>query len=223
MRGQKLPAILSIPERIADKMQRLLALRLPMERSFFLRDVILSLTALVIALICILIPPLTVFRLPICLVAALIALVPLALRARRLILNRQLPLEETIVFLAAVLAFLLRRYVCTALIPAFATLLCQTEAYATLQRDAALERAGEKLRRPSLEKTRYGRIIAFSVFAWFALLVLVAMILALVALFHRPEAGKWLGGTMLMLVLSAGSAAVYSAGLTHFGAAYSAA
>ena len=225
-----IPSVLSIPEKLSRYTQKLLKLRLPVKRRFSMRAVLLALGSLLMLLLTVLIPPLREHRMPVCLFAALLSLVPLVLQGLRLVRRRQIPAEELCLFLAAVLAFLLKEYAAAVMIPALGDLLFQTEAYTLLHCEAAPDALGDaedSLRRQvesaDPEDSKRRRLLAFGLFAAFCALCLAALIALLLTLFHLSEPRKYLLDALIFLMLAPVSSVVFASLLTHFGALFSAA
>ncbi|MCR5135943.1 MAG: HAD-IC family P-type ATPase [Oscillospiraceae bacterium] len=221
-RHVKIQGILAIPEKIKSCREQLLRLRFPLQRVFSGRDILLGLLPLILLAVCHAVAVLRSFLQPACIVLALISLVPLAFEAAALIGRRALPLEQLTVLISTVPGFLLEPDAAV-LIPACTVLLHQAQAYALLHREAELNgmrelapelRAGPE--KCDAEKSAIGALLASCGLGWYVLLAFIALVLAVVLLFHLPEASGWLRAVTVALVLSGPSAVLYATQLLHF-------
>lgn len=225
-----IPSVLSIPEKLSDFLDRLLKLRFPLERQFSGRDILLLVSAAVLLTISVLVRPLQRFRLPVVVLAMLLAAIPLCLQGFRSIRKRKVPLEEGSLLLAALTAFLSGEHSSGPMILIFSGLLCQAEAYCLLHRDAAPDYLAESLLslRHSVEtadeeKSPERRVLASGSLAFFMIFLVIAFVFALCTLFHPDEYAVWLHRSVIFLILASPSALLFSSILTHFGAVFSAA
>ena len=226
--SEMIPSVLSVPEKLDRLVQRLRKLRFPMERQFSGRDLLLCVAAFLILLLRRLIPALRGFRLPLLLAALLCVAVPVILQSVRAVRDGRVPLEELCTLLASGLAFLLKETAASVLIPMFAVLLWQTEAYSMLHIDAAAEELQDldaKQKKAVLsvspEKSAKRRNLAFYSVVFFAVFLLAAAIFAFLALVNRENASLWLHRCLAALILLSPSAVLFSSRLTQFGAAFS--
>ena len=225
-----IPSVLSIPEKLNAWVRKLLGLRFPVERHFSGRDLFLSAGAGLLLMLGVLIRALAGFRLYICILAALIAAVPLALQGWKMLRKKQAPLEEITWLLSALVAMLIGETSASPLILIFAGLLMQVEAYTLLHRDAApdyLTESDLKLRHAveiaETAKSPERCALASASLGFYALYVLIALVFAICTLFHPADYRIWLHRALVFLVLASPSALLFSSLLTHFGAIYSAA
>ena len=225
-----IPSVLSVPEKLNALARKLLGLRFPVERQFSGRDLCLAGGAGLLLLLGTLIRALTPLRLYVCILAAVTAAVPLALRGFGKLRRKRAPLEEITWLLSALLAVLTGEAAAAALILIFADLLTQVEAYTLLHRDAApdyLTESDLKLRHAvetaDAEKSPERATLASASLGFYALFVLIALIFAVCTPFHPAEWKTWLHRTMIFLLLASPSALLFSSLLTHFGAVFSAA
>ena len=222
-----IPSVLSLPEKLERFGRRILKLRLPLERSFSLRDAALALLALLVILLQSLIPALRSLETPFCLAALALTLVPLALQALRLTRRKLVPAEEAAVFLAAALFFLAGNGRAAALAVLLPVLLWQVEAYSLLHLEAAPDTLGEtegegraQLLRADEEKSDGRRRAGFACVLLFGAFVLLGLIFALLTLFHLDAPGPFLLRAALALSLAGPSALLFSSRLTHFAALF---
>ena len=218
-----IPSVLSIPEKLNAWVRKLLGLRFPVERHFSGRDLFLSAGAGLLLMLGVLIRALAGFRLYICILAALIAAVPLALQGWKMLRKKQAPLEEITWLLSALVAMLIGETSASPLILIFAGLLMQVEAYTLLHRDAApdyLTESDLKLRHAvesaDTEKSPERCVLASASLGFYALYVLIALVFAICTLFHPADYRIWLHRTLVFLVLASPSALLFSSLLTHF-------
>ena len=225
-----IPSVLSIPEKLSDFLQRITALRFPLGRHFFGRDVLLTGIAGVIMILTTVVKPLERFRLYLCIAAMLIAAMPIALQGVQMARRKRIPLEEATWLLAAVLAMLIGEHTAAPLVLIFAGLLMQVEAYSLLHKDAApdyLSESSLQLRQmvenADIENSPERKTMATVSLGFYALYLFVAVIFAVLALFHLKDYALWLHRCLVFLILASPSAFLFSSLLTHFGAIYSAA
>ncbi len=225
-----IPSVLSIPEKLSDFIQRITALRFPLGRHFFGRDVLLTGIAGVIMILASVVKPLVRFHLYICIAAMLIAAVPIVLQGYHMARRKRIPMEEGTWLLAAVLAILIGEHTAAPLILIFADLLMQVEAYSLLHKDAAYDYLSDALlpirqmvENADIENSPERKILATASLGFYVLYLLAAVIFAILALFHMKDYGVWLHRCLVLLVLASPSAFLFSSLLTHFGAVYSAA
>lgn len=226
----RIPSVLSIPEKLDAFVRRLLSLRFPIERAFSWRVLLLTAVAGILLLLAVLVKPLASVRVWLCAGITLIAAVPSGLQAFYMIRDKRLPLEELTWLLSAVLALLIGEATTAPLILVFSNLISQTQSYCLLHRDAApdyLEDADLSFRHAvetaDPEKSPERRTLASASLGFYVLYVLVALVLAVCTLFHLDNYRVWLHRCLIFLVLSSPSAFLFSALLTHFGAIFSAA
>ncbi|MBQ9663272.1 MAG: HAD-IC family P-type ATPase [Oscillospiraceae bacterium] len=225
-----IPSVLSIPEKLDAFRDRLFKLRMPLDRRFSGRDILLAAGAALLLILSSAIRALSGLRAFFCIAALLIAAVPVCLQGWRLILKKRIPLEEGALLLAAVVAALIREYAAAPLILIFATVICQTEAYCLLHREAAPDYLSEAdlrfrnaVENADEEKSPERRMLASCALAFFALFVLIAFVFAVCTLFHLKDYAVWLHRTVIFLALAGPSAFLFSSLLSHFAAIYSAA
>ena len=194
--NRMIPSVLSIPDKLSAFLQRLMRLRLHTPRLFSAVDILLALLSLLLLLLGVLIPVLRTLRLPVCIFAMLLSGVPLVKQALRSVRRKLVPAEELCVLLAAVLAVLLKEYAAAVMIPAFAVLLWQVEAYSLLHCEAAPDSLKEtsvmlrtQVEAADPEKSPRRRILAFGAFDFFGLFQFAAFIAAILQLFHLDSWG----------------------------------
>ena len=228
--NRMIPSVLSIPDKLSAYLQRLMRLRLHTPRLFSAVDILLPLLSLLLLLLGVLIPVLRTLRLPVCIFAMLLSGVPLVKQALRSVRRKLVPAEELCVLLAAVLAVLLKEYAAAVMIPAFAVLLWQVEAYSLLHCETAPDSLKEtsvmlrtQVEAADPEKSPRRRILAFGAFVFFGLFLFAAFIAAILTLFHLDSWGKYLHAVMTILLLAPVSSVLFSSLLTHLGVLFSAA
>ncbi len=227
--SDSIPSVLGLPEKFSRLSRRLLKLRLPLERRFTGRDILLCVLATVF-LVLSSFKALSGLRLPLRIVSVLAAAVPLCLQALRLIKQRSFPAEETAYLLAAGLCALTRDSMSPALILIFADLLSIAEGYCLLHLDAApdtLKDAKLPMRqgveRADPEKSPERRALASISFGFFVVFAAAALVPGICVFFHLENYVPWLRRCACFLTLASPSAVLFSSLLTHFGAVFSAA
>ena len=227
---ERIPSVLSIPEKLAAFRERVLELRFHLERHFSGRDLLLTAGASLLMILGTVIRPLERFQLYICIASVLIAAVPLCLQGYRVISEKRIPLEETTLILAALLAVLIGENAAAPLILIFANLLIQVEAYCLLHRDAAAEYLSEArtelrdaVERSDTDKSPERKSLFSVSLGFYVLYLLIALVFALCTLFHLNAYTVWIHRCLVFLVLATPSAFLFTGLLTHFGAIYSAA
>lgn len=220
--------VLAIPERLNHLIQRLSRLRIPLERVFSARDLLLAICALLLLLLQAVIPALTRHSTAVCILALLFALLPAVLQGFRLGLFHLFPVEEAAVFAAAVFAFLLGERIAGVLFAAFSVLIWQFEGYCQLHQENAAaffsdseKRFQDKVFSADPEKSAERRYVIVCSSFFCVCLILIGILMALLALFHLQNAEVWLRRCLVLLLLSLTSSACYCSGLTHFGAVFS--
>ncbi|MBR4456400.1 MAG: HAD-IC family P-type ATPase [Solobacterium sp.] len=225
---KSIPSILSIPEKLNSFFQHVIKFRLPVERRFSVRDILLALGALLLTLLLRNISLPAAIQTVLSVFLLLFALIPVFLQAFRLIRKRRFPVEEATVFLSALIAFAVGEHTAAILIPALSVILWQVEGYSLLHVEAApnaIPDAEETIRNHVMaadeEKSTERRTLAFASAAFYALLLLVGIIMMFLSLFHLQNAAEWIRRGLILLMLSLPSAILFSLMLTHFGAVFS--
>ena len=225
-----IPSVLSIPVKVSAFTAKLIGFRLPMERHFSGRDLLLTSGAALLVILSSLIKPLAGLRIPIHVVAMFVAAVPLCLQGYRLVCKKTIPMEETVWLLAAILAALIGEFPAAPLILIFSDLRFLIEGYSLLHREAApdaLAETGLRLRHAveeaDPEKSPERKLLASVSLAFFTGCLLLTLLFSLLALFHRSEYRLWLHRALVFLVLANPSSVLFSSLLTHFGALFSSA
>ena len=223
-----IPSVLSIPEKLNGLLLRVLKMRLTLERVFSVRDLLLLLGAFLLFLLRSVIPLPGILSTVFMILILLLAGIPVLLQGIRSGLRRAVPYEEAAVLLAVFIAVLLKKPEVSAVFLLCTVFLWQVEGYCLLHVDAApsaLADIDEDVRNHVLaadsEKSRERSVIAFSAVLFFALFLLLALILAIVCLFHLQNASVWIARSLVPLMLAGTSAVLFSSLLTHFGAIYS--
>ena len=227
---RKIPAILSLPEKISSARVYLMRLRLPMERNFSGRDCILLIVAALLLAFSLVFKRSAVFKTIACFGTVLLCLIPVGIDAWHIVKRRRIPYEEVTITLAIVLAVLQREYLAASLFIIFVLLFRLAQGYALLHREAELDRIeNEKplffrsLSDWNVEKSRHGAVILSCGFGVFGLFVLFGLANLVLLLFHLDEPHRWLHRAMISMALSSPAAMYYSSFLIHFGTACSAA
>ena len=225
-----IPTVLSIPEKLSAFLHKLLRLRFPIERHFSGRDILMTAGAAILLILAVFLKSVERFKTYICLASMLLAAVPLVLQGLYSIRSRRVPLSEATSFMAAILATMLGKYACGALILVLAGLLSQVEAYTLLHREAAQDYLAEArlclrhaVENSDMENSPERRLLASVSLGFYALYVLIAIFFAILTLMHLSDYKIWLQRSLVFLLLASPSAVLFSASLTHFGAMYSAA
>ena len=220
--------VLAIPERVHHLIQRLTRLRIPQERVFSARDLLLAVCALLLLLMQAVIPFLKSHSTAVCILALLVALLPAVLQGVRLCLFHLFPVEEATVFTASVLALLTGEQAAAVLFPALSILIWQLEGYCQLHQETATafftdaeKQYRDKVSCADPEKSTQRRNAIFCSVIICACLILLGILMALFSLFHLQNAGIWLRRCLVALLLSLTSSACFCSGLTHFGAVFS--
>ena len=227
---KSIPSILSIPEKLNSFYQQVIRIRFPIERQFSVRDFLLALGALLLNLLLRVIPLPAAIQTVLSVFFLLAALIPVFLQGFRMIRKRRFPVEEATVFLASLIALAVGERTAAILIPVLSVVLWQVEGYSLLHVEAApntLADGDEAIREHVMaadeEKSTERRTLAFASAAFYALFMLAGVILMLLALFHLQDAAVWIRRSLVLLMLSAPSAILFSLMLTHFGAVFSSA
>ena len=217
-----IPSVLSIPEKLNGLLLRVLKMRLTLERVFSVRDLLLLLGAFLLFLLRSVIPLPGILRTVFMILILLLAGIPVLLQGIRLGLRRAVPYEEAAVLLAVFIAVLLKKPEVSAVFLLCTVFLWQVEGYCLLHVDAApsaLADIDEDARNHVLakkkKKSRERSVIAFSAVLFFALFLLLALILAIVCLFHLQNASVWIARSLVPLMLAGTSAVLFSSLLTH--------
>ena len=226
----KIPAILSIPEKISSVWAYLMRLRLPMERNFSGRDCILLIAAAFLLALSLVFKRVAAFKLIACFGTVFLCLIPIGTDAFHIVKRRRIPYEEAAITLAAALAVIQREFFAASLFMLFVLLLRLAQGYALLHREAELDRIDDEkplffksLSAWNVEKSRHGAVILSCCFAIFVLFVLLGIVYLILLLFHLDEPHRWLHGAMISMALASPAAGYYSSFLIHFGTACSAA
>ncbi|MBR0160697.1 MAG: HAD-IC family P-type ATPase [Oscillospiraceae bacterium] len=217
----RIPPILAIPDKLEAFWKKLLSLRLPLYRYFSVFDFAFLLIAFIL-LIAGFTPWLSSARTTLCVISASLSLVPVLYHAICLVKERVVPVQEMVILVLTLLLLLTGESSAAVIVPLLAGCLYLVEAYAMLHREAEMERLetlDEELRMhtPDEERTGKGRVLCSIALAFFAFFILMALIFALVALFHRDNAVLSLRRCELFLLLSFPTAALFSFRLCHLG------
>ena len=225
-----IPSVLSIPEKLNGFLLRVLKLRLTMERAFSVRDLLLLLGAFLLFLLRGVIPLPGILRTVFMILVLLLASIPVLLQGLRLGFRKIVPFEEATVLLAVIIAVLMKKPEVSAVYLLCTVLLWQVEAYCLLHVDAAPnaladidEKARDRVLASDSEKSGERSLIAFSAVMFYALFLLLALIMAVVCLYHLQNASAWISRSLVPLMLAVPSAVLFSSLLTHFGAVFSSA
>ena len=227
---RKIPAILSIPEKVYAVLHRVSNFRLPLYRSFSGIDIIILLGAAILLLLTLFIRPLSRFKMFACILSVLLCFFPIGTDAWKLLRKRSVPAEEITIVLAVLSAILIGEYVAAAVFMLFVLLFRLSQGYAMLHREAELDHFQDEkaefyevLKQWDAEKSRHGALISTVCLGVFSIFVLLGIVYLLLAVFHLKEPGQWLHGAMISLALASPAAACYTSRLIHFGTACSAA
>ena len=225
-----IPSVLSIPEKLEAFRDMVLSLRLPLERHFSGRDILLTAIAVLLLVLCTVIKALSSFKVVFCLIALFLSAAPICLNGFHLVQKKKFPLEESTWLLAAVVAMLIREYAAAPLILVFANVLSEVEAYCLLHREAAPDYLAEAdlrfrnaVESADEEKSPERKLLASCSLGFYALYLLFAVVFAVCALFHLANYAVWLHKSVIFLALAGPSAFLFSSVLSHFAAVYSAA
>ena len=227
---QSITPVLSIPEKLNTVILRVKKLRIPHERNFSARDVLISFAVLLILLLQALIPALRSAGIAISILALVLAVIPVLLQGMHLVVRRIFPLEEVVVLLSAILAFLLKEYAAGILFTALSVLVWQLESYCLLQEEAASATFSDEnhlfrdaVTRSDPEKSAERRLAALCATIMCGLLVLIGLVMAVLGLFHLQSAGIWFRRCLVAFLVAKSSVITFNARMTHFGAVFSAA
>ena len=227
---KSIPSVLSIPEKLNGFLLRVLKLRLPLERRFSMRDLLFVLGAFLLFVLKTLVPMPGTLQTVFTILVLMLALIPVLLQGLRLVLRRVFPWEEATVLAVALIAVLLKKTGVSVAFLLCTVFLWQIEGYCLLHVEAApnaLTDLDEGIRARVLaadeEKSAERRAAAFASVVFFTVFLLIAVIMAVLSLFHLQNAALWFQRCFVPLMLAAPSAVLFSSMLTHFGAVFSAA